>query len=289
MAEVKRRGSNALWVTGATVGLISAAALYRRWKSRSGTADPDRVGYAPLATPKPIDTELWMVDDAIVASGLHLPIRMTVIRLLSGELMLHSPGRLTFNLRGRLDAMGTVAHLVAPTTAHWVHLPEWQRAYPGAKSWAVPGLRNRSQVRQAGVRIDEDLGENAPDAWSGQIDQGIIPGGLGFAEAYFFHRITRTLILCDLIQNLESDRLPLVTRWAAKIARGTQGTTANHVRAVLRLGGASARNAIQAMVAIAPERVIFAHGEIFATDGANRLRNSFAWMTREDDGGGAVK
>jgi hypothetical protein len=39
------------------------------------------------------------------------------------------------------------------------------------------------------------------------------------------------------------------------------------------------------MVAVAPERVIFAHGEIFATDGANRLRHAFAWVTGEDDGG----
>jgi hypothetical protein len=234
-------------------------------------------GLSPLAAPKPVAEAIWLVDDSIVASGLLLPIRMTVMRLASGDLVLRSPCRFTPNLGESLGALGTVLHLVAPITAHWIHLAEWQRAYPNAKTWAVPGLRDRGQVRRAGVRIDEDLQKSAPEKWAGELDQGLIAGGLGFVEAYFFHRVCRTLVLCDLVQNLEQVRLPPVTRWAVKAARGTAGTTANHVRAVLWLGSKATRRTLRTMVAIEPEQVIFAHGEIFASDVAPLFRTAFAW------------
>jgi hypothetical protein len=236
------------------------------------------VGYLPLATLKPLAPGLWIVDDIIVVSGLHLPIRMTVIRLGNGHLILHSPTLLTTDLANALDKIGTVRHLLGPTFAHWARLAEWQRAYPTARTWAVPGLRDRAQVRNAGVRIDEDLGRSAPEAWSLKIKQGIVPGRLGFSEVYFYHRMSRTLILCDLIENLESSRLAPISRLLAWAARGTSGTTAIHVRALLRLRGNAVRDVVRDMIALQPARLIFAHGAIFDVDAADRLRQAFAWL-----------
>ena len=46
---------------------------------------------------------------------------------------------------------------------------------------------------------------------AGDIDQVIVPGGLGVNEVAFLHRSTSTLVLTDLIQNFEPEKVsPLV-------------------------------------------------------------------------------
>ena len=222
---------------------------------------------------------VWVVDSGpISASGLNLPVRMTVVRLSNGDLFLHSPTRFTADLAREMKALGPVRHLVAPTIAHWSYLKEWQQAYSDATTWAVPGLRDRTQVRRSGIRIDKDLGPEAPPAWTDDMIQGTVTGGAGFCEAYFFDKRSRTLVLADLIQDLQPEELPPLTRLVTRAARATQGTTASHVRAVLRLGGREAASSIAAMIALSPDRVIFAHGRSFDENGADRLRNAFAWL-----------
>lgn len=264
--------------TGAAVGGAGLIILYRWWSLRSGYSAPDRVGYPPLGIPKSLAKELWIVDDTMVASGMSLPIRMTVLRLEGGALMLHSPVACTPELKAALADLGTVRHILAPTTAHWTYLPEWQQAYPETTTWAVPGLRDRAQVRKAGVRIDDDLQDLAPAAWRNEVEQGLLRGGNLFCESYLFHKTNRTLILCDAIQNLEPAKLPPITRSVARLAGGTDATTAHHVRTALRLGGAQTTIAIQRMIDLNPERVLFAHGVPFDEDAARKLRNAFRWI-----------
>jgi hypothetical protein len=268
----------ATFAGGAALGIAAGVALYRIWANASGAADPSRVGYPPLATIKNVDEGVWIVDDVITASGLPLPIRMTVVRLSNGALLLHSPTPFTPALGASLGALGAIRHFVAPTFAHWTNLAGWQEAYPDATTWAVPGLRDRGQVRRSGTRIDVDLADNAPPQWGDDIQQGIVAGGNGFREAYLFHKPTRTLIVSDLIENLEPEKLPPVTRIAARAFAGTRGTTALHVRGVLRLGGDEAKDAIREIVATKPGRVILAHGLCFENNAAQRLCEAFAWL-----------
>jgi hypothetical protein len=234
--------------------------------------------YEPTNTLKPIGENIWIVDgEPIKAMGLVLPVRMTVIRLQDGSVLLHSPIKLTPQLAAAIEALGTISHLVAPTIAHWTFLSEWQRRFPAAVTWGVPGLRDRLQVRASDVRIDRDLGAAAPPEWSADIQQGLLHG-LGFHEAYFFHQPSRTLVLTDLVQNLELEKLPPVTALAARVARAAHARTSAHVRATILLGGGRARHEIAQMIALEPEQVVFAHGQWFAENGAARLKQAFDWL-----------
>jgi hypothetical protein len=264
-------------LAGAAVLLAAAGFGYRCWSKWSGAADPERVGYAPLDTLKPIAPDLWIVDSTIVAGGLAMPIRMTVARLASGGLLLHSPTRLTAELAASIKALGTVEHLVAPSIAHWTHLADWQRAFPDATTWGVPGLRDRPQVRRSATVIDHDLGEAAPAEWQAELTQTLVRGGGGFVEAAFVHRASNTLVLSDLIENLEPAKLPPVTRLTMAAFAGTRGTTALHVRAAVLLGGEEAKRALRGLAGLAPERVIMAHGQMFEEDAERRLLEAFAW------------
>jgi hypothetical protein len=238
---------------------------------------PADVTYPPLDTLKDVAPDVWIVDSGpIRPAGLALPLRMTVIRLPDGSVWLHSPTRWDGRLQGQLEALGRIHFFVAPNVAHWAFLKEWQERVPGAATFAAPGLRERPQVRGSGVRLDHDLNDAAPQRWGGTIEQVLVPGGLGFKEVAFFHRPSRTLVLTDLIQSLEPEKLPLATRLFAR-ATGVAAPKAQppaYLRLALRLGGAPAREAIERMIALAPERVIFAHGLWFERDGTARLREA---------------
>ncbi|KQM41625.1 hypothetical protein ASE59_03335 [Sphingomonas sp. Leaf10] len=245
-------------------------------------ADPDPA-YPPLDRPKPIADDVWVVDSGpINAMGLRLPVRMTIVRLGNGELILHSPTRYSPELAAAVAELGTIRHLIAPNVAHWTFVADWQRAYPATTMWAAPGLSDRAQVRASGLRIDRELDDTAPAEWADALQQGVITGAAGFSEMWFLHRPSRTLILVDLIENLEPDKLPPVERWLMQAAAATRGTTARYLRIPVRLGGDAAKAAVRAMIALRPERVIFAHGTIFETDGAARLARAFDWLVEGD-------
>jgi hypothetical protein len=245
------------------------------------SASDDRVTYAPLDVPKPVAGGVFIVDSGpLRIMGLPLPVRMTVIRLANGDVLLHSPTRFDARLRAEIEAIGPIRHLVAPNVAHWSFLKEWQRECPEAMTWAAPGLRKRSQVKASGVRLDRDLPDRSPPEWAGEIEQVIVPGAAGFREAAFFHRPSRTLILTDLVVNLEADKLPLPAR-AFAWATGTlapDGRAPAYLRLIVKRRRAAARTAASELVAFAPERVIFAHGRWFDSDGTAQLRRSLAWL-----------
>lgn len=264
----------ALWGALGSAAVAGAALMLLRGAAR----DESRITYEPIDQLKPFADNLWIVDSGPVrAMGMALPVRMAVLSLSDGGLLLHSPTRYTPELGRALDALGTVRHIVAPSVAHWMFVEAWQRAYPDATYWGVPALADREKIRESGVRIDHVLGDTAPDAWSSDIEQGIVTGA-GFEEAWFFHKPSRTLLLTDLVQNLDPAKLTKGTAAAMRAAFATSGTTGLHVRLALRLGGRTAKDAVRVMLATEPERVLFAHGDPFSMDGATRLRRAFSWL-----------
>jgi hypothetical protein len=240
------------------------------------------VAYSPIDAPKPVAEGVWIVDGAPIRPmpGLVLPVRMTVVRLASGELWLHSPVRHSPSLARTLAELGPVRHLVAPNIAHWTFLPDWQQHFAQATLWAAPGLGRRRAVRKAKLRIDRELGPSAAGEWAGEINQAVIRGAGGYREVAFLHRPSRTLILTDLIANLEADKLPLAARLFAR-ANGMlapYGRAPLYLRAAVLLGRAEAAGALLPLLDTAPERVVFSHGAWFERDGAAAARRSLGWL-----------
>jgi len=278
--QASARGNRRAWAVGAAgVAAIGLWALTRQGRHSDDLAARTRATYPPLDVPKPFAEDVWIVDSGpINAMGLKLPLRMTIIRLRNGDLLLHSPTPFSPEIAKAVEGLGRVRHLIAPNIAHWTFLADWQRAYPDATTWAAPGLPDRAQVRASSVRFDAELGETPPAEWADTLDQGIVSGGAGFNEVWFFHRQTRTLVLVDLIENLEPGKLPPISRLLMQASAATDGTTARYLRLPVRLGGADAKAAVRSIVALEPERVIFAHGRPFQSDGASRLKRAFRWL-----------
>jgi len=237
--------------------------------------------YPPLDALKPVADSVWIVDSGPVkAMGLiPLPIRMTVLRLTDGSVVLHSPTRYDPLLHHSLEQIGLIRHLIAPNSAHWMFVKQWQDNCSAAQTWAAPGVADRRTVKKARVRLDHELGSVPPAAWLGEVDQ-IIVEGLKFAEVALLHKPSRSLILTDLVQNLEPEKMSPALRLPARLAGvlAPKGKAPIYLRAVVKMRSKQARQAAGRLLQFEPKFVIFSHGQWFDDRATERLRESLGWL-----------
>jgi hypothetical protein len=152
-----------------------------------------------------ISDQIWLCAYPVRLAGTRFEARMTVIRLASGQIMLHSPCRITGAIAEEISALGSVAHIVVPGNFHHLHATSAQAAFPDAKTWICPGVeKKRPDLKHEGL-----LGDRAPADWMGEIDQVLVRGTRIMREVAMYHRASRTLILVDLIENF-TDATPHV-------------------------------------------------------------------------------
>ena len=238
--------------------------------------------YQPLNTPIEIGADIWIVNGPVLQWGYGIPLkwpfptRMTIVRLPDGGLWLHSPTHPDEDLIGQIDALGPVRHLVSPNLIHHVSIGAWAKRFPEAKVWASPGVRGRSDVA-----FTDDLADLPPEDWAHAIDQRIARGSRILEEAIFFHNASKTLILTDLIENFEDERLH---GWLARMMYRLIGVMAPNGRAPRDLRATFSghhdqlKPVVDWMIECAPDKVVIAHGKWFEEDGTAVIRRAFSWV-----------
>ncbi len=220
----------------------------------------------------PVDDNLWVLPAPLSFLGVHVGTRMTVVRLSSGRLWLHSPVPLSRQIRAGLAALGEVGHIVAPNLFHHLYAGDAAGFFPDATVYAPAGLRKKRKS----LRIDEILGDEPPAAWRDDLDQLNIEGTL-LAETVFFHRATRTLISSDLAENFATS-----DHWLTRLYLKAQGLENRFGIAwllkVCYRDKQKARRCIDRLLEWDFDRVILAHGQILETGGRDKLRAAFDWL-----------
>ena len=241
--------------------------------------------YEPINTLKPAGENLWLVDGPIVRMAflggtMPFPTRMVVVRLANGDLFLWSPTEPDDRLRAEIDALGPVRHLVSPNKIHYAHIATWKLAYPEATVWASPGVCERAASQRVDVFFDADLGDLPEEVWVKDLDQLIFRGGRFMEEVVFFHRKTRTLILADLIENFEAEKVGGLHGWLVRLAGAADpdGKAPIDLRLTFLGGKKEARSTFERMVGWEPEKVIMAHGRPYEREGTAELRRAFRWL-----------
>ena len=149
-----------------------------------------------LLTPYAVG-QIWLCAYPVRLAGTTFEARMTVIRLASGQIMLHSPCNITAAIAEEISAIGPVAHIVLPGNFHHLHATSAQTAFPYAKTWICPGIERK----WPDLKYDGILCDLAPPDWMDEIDQVLVQGTRIIREIAMYHRASRTLILVDLIEN----------------------------------------------------------------------------------------
>ncbi|MFT3729910.1 MAG: DUF4336 domain-containing protein [Hyphomicrobium sp.] len=238
--------------------------------------------YPPLNTLKPVADDVWLVDGPVIRFGLPLlkmpfPTRMTIIRIGGGDLFVHSPTPLTPKLSTAIAQIGRVRWIVAPNRLHYWWTPEWKATFSGADVYLAPRVEE-----QAGDRIDFPflrLEQNDGYPWDSDIATIAVTGSY-MTEMDFFHRPSRTLVLADLIENFEPAKIPLLTRWLARIGGclDPHGGTPRDLRMTFSKRKAEFRAVVETMTAWQPERIILAHGRWYERNGTEELQRAFDWL-----------
>lgn len=241
----------------------------------------DDAAYPPLNIPKPIAEGVWVVDATPIRAMnvMVVPLRMTIFKLAGGDLLIYSPTHFRETLRSAIEVLGPIKHFVAPSTGHWMFMQEWQRKCPEAKTWAVPELASRKAVRDAGLRFDALLGPRPPQEWAGQIEH-VLFRGPGYGELDMFHVASGTLVVADTMLEVHAKSLPPLSR-AMALAAGICtpiGRAPAQLRALLSLNREANAAAARRLVALAPQRLVPAHGDIIGSDVAEHLRHSLDWL-----------
>ncbi|MEM1133081.1 MAG: DUF4336 domain-containing protein [Pseudomonadota bacterium] len=239
--------------------------------------------YEPLNQLKLLADNLWMVDGPIIKMDFPLgfkmpfPTRMVLVRLPNGDLWVHSPTEPTDDLFAQIDALGPVRHLVAPNSIHYWYLPYWTERYPDARTYGVEGLTDTAKRE---IRIDETLSETTPADWQDMFDTIIFSGSV-IAEAVFLHRPSRTLLLTDLIENFEPDKIRGGwRRWFLGLVGivDPDGKMPLDLRMTFWGKSEVLTQQVHQMIDWQPDRVIMAHGRPYLNNGTAELRRAFRWV-----------
>ena len=259
--------------------------LRTRWTPPRGFAWAWRVFMAEFAhslTLREFAPALWIADGPVVSFWTFpYPTRAAVIKLSDGSLFVWSPIQLSVRLQREVDSLGPVRHLLSPNALHHLFLTEWKRAYPEARLYAPPGLRQRRKD----LDFDADLRDRPEPQWAAEIDLVIMRGSLLLTEVVFFHRTSGTAMFADLIQNFPSDSFK---GWRGTLAR-LDGIVAPHPGPPREWRASffhrrAARAALERILAWPIERVLIAHGEPANTNGDVFVRQAFGWLLDPERG-----
>jgi hypothetical protein len=200
---------------------------------------------------------------------------MAVVKLSGGDVWVWSPVALTETLISDVQAVGPVRHIVSPNKIHHLFLKEWSENWPDARLYSPPGLAHR----KPDLCFDAELGDKPDPAWAADIDQVVFHGSLAMEEVAFFHRPSRTAIICDLIQrHPESTMLG----WKGTFMRldglvGEKGSTPREWRATF-IRRAAARKARQKVLGWNAERLLIAHGVCAQSNASEIIRAALGWI-----------
>ena len=130
--------------------------------------------------------------------GASLQTRMAVIKLTDESLLIYSPISLNTDIQRQLAQLGSVSCVISPNKIHNQALEDYETFYPEAKIFASPGLLERKpNIKYARVLNDEPEKE-----WKEDIDQVLTKGNVFFSEAIFYHKLSKTLLVCDFVENI---------------------------------------------------------------------------------------
>lgn len=218
---------------------------------------------------------LWTFHQPLSVMGAEIGTRMTVVRLQDGQLLVHSPIRLTTELRARIDALGRVGHVLAPNRDHYLFVRDFENGYPDAVLYAAPGVPEQLPD----VRFDVVLAHpQTVNVWNDTVPQLYFRSSPRLQEVVLFHRASRTLITSDLAFNIQHSE-GLVSQVMLRLNDSYKSFGPSRVCRSHITDPAMARADVDAILEVGAGRMIMGHGEIVLSGATDQLRRGYRWLS----------
>ncbi|HEY0846847.1 MAG TPA: DUF4336 domain-containing protein [Noviherbaspirillum sp.] len=222
-----------------------------------------------------IDKDIWHAQHNFLANGLPVSSRMSIIRLESGGLWLHSPIPISDQMREQLAALGEVKFIVAPSKTHHLFVSDCVSAYPQARLFGARGL----PAKRPDLKSMTALGSAVEPEWEDNFVQ-IFFDGIPFGnETVWFHKPSQTLILTDLCQWWQGE-LPFTAKIYAYLTGVRKELAVPRTVRWLVKDRQAARTSAQRILELPVKRVIMAHNAIIEKDAHSTLAKALAYFLK---------
>lgn len=223
-------------------------------------------------TVRSVCRDVWVVDHRQkIPMGLVMPARMIVVRLEDGGLWLCSPGPIDDRTAEELDRLGPVRYLIAPNRFHHLHLPAAVGRFPEAEVLGAPGVAEKRKD----LAFTGTLGIATP--WGAELQPIPIDGMPGLNEVVFCHRPSGSLLVADLLFNLQQP-MGLIASTYCRLT-GVLGRVAvsRMLRFAIRDRAACAASCLRLLRAPF-DRLIPCHGEVVEEGAKPQVEAALAWI-----------
>ena len=220
-----------------------------------------------------VDEQVWVAERPSRFHGVDVRTRMTIVRLPSGELWVHSPVEADVALKREIDALGRVAFVVAPSSLHHAFARPFFDAYPRSELFVSPRLPEKSGV----IAFATPLDDTPPSTWAKDLAQVTLKGHRYIDEVVFLHRPSRTLIVADLLESVHDD-----APWALRAIGRMAGIYDRpgppmDMRFAFRDIEAT-RASLERILAWDFDRIVLSHGKLIARGGKRALREAYRFL-----------
>jgi len=212
---------------------------------------------------------VWLLTFPLKMLGADLRRNVTIIRLASGQLVIHSTGPFTEEDVTSIQTLGTPGWLIDTLLRHDTFAKEGRAAFPGIPYLAPVGFAEE-------LPFDTLPLLPAPTEWNAELLVLEIKGAPEFDEYVVLHIPSRTLIVTDLLVNFpDSGHLwsDLLLRLATVHGHHDPGMTRPFHKAVKDLP--AFRTSVEEILTWDFDRIIVGHGDVIEEGGKEKLRATF--------------
>ncbi|GEP41275.1 hypothetical protein [Brevifollis gellanilyticus] len=210
---------------------------------------------------------LWRKAYPLKMLGADLLRVVTIIRLQSGKLIIHSTAPFTHGDVAAIRALGEPGWLLDGILRHDTFAKEGRAAFPIIPYLAPPGFSEA-----VGFATEPIM--PAPSEWSGEVLAHEIQGAPVARDTALLHVPSRTLVLTELVFNFD-DHQPLWTELLLRVAIGGEhhpGMTRPFKAGIKDVE--AFKDSMAEILGWDFDRVIVGHGEVIESDGKAKLRSA---------------
>ncbi|BCX48081.1 nuclear protein Qri2/Nse4 [Haloferula helveola] len=217
---------------------------------------------------KKLSENLWLFSFPLKILGVDIRRNVTIIRLASGKLLIHSTAAFTDSDRQQIEELGEPGWLIEGMIDHDTFSAKGHQSFPDLPFYAPLGFAERVDFK-----VENLL--DPPAEWSDEIRVLPLEGAPKMREQVFFHQPSGTLIVCDLLFHFPE----IHSLWAKLLLTPTLGR--NPAPAFSRRLKASVKDraafeeSLREIINLPIQRIIPGHGEVLEHEAKARAMSAF--------------
>ncbi len=215
---------------------------------------------------------LWLLRYPLTLLGMQIGRNVSVIRLASGRLIIHSTAPFTPDDVAKIRALGEPAWLMDATRFHDSCAADGRAAFPDATYLVPEPFPKRERLRATTLK-------GTPDEWLGEVELRRIDGMPSVQEHALFHRSSRTLIVGDVLFHFPAESswwTKVMARWVLRLDNLVGMSLV--FRSMIKDKQAFHRSMAD-IFAWDFDRVIVGHGSVVESGGKELLRKVVGTLT----------